>query len=118
MIWLLGLDWRRIISVTSSGVEQPIPNLALSNGIRSAIVGWSKKLANEVVGNGTEVNVVVPGRIHRQRVHEQDAAAAIRTETDVAEVAAKRHLTISAGHYQITEELANVVIFPTSDRVG
>ncbi|MEM1317420.1 MAG: SDR family NAD(P)-dependent oxidoreductase, partial [Pseudomonadota bacterium] len=67
--------WGRIISITSSGVEQPIPNLALSNGIRSAVVGWSKTLANEVASDGITVNVVMPGRIHTERVDELDAAA-------------------------------------------
>ena len=38
----------RIISVISSGVIQPIPNLAISNAIRPALVGWGKTLAAEV----------------------------------------------------------------------
>lgn len=111
-------EWGRIISVTSSGVEQPIPNLALSNGIRSAVVGWSKTLANEVAGNGITVNVVMPGRIHTQRVDELDAAAAKRTETDVAEVAAKSRGTIPAGRYGKPEEFADVVTFLASARAG
>jgi short-subunit dehydrogenase len=31
----------RIISVISSGVIQPIPNLAISNAIRPALIGWA-----------------------------------------------------------------------------
>lgn len=110
--------WGRIISITSSGVEQPIPNLALSNGIRSAVVGWSKTLANEVAGDGITVNVVMPGRIHTQRVDELDAAAAKRTETDVAEVAAKSRGTIPAGRYGKPEEFADMVTFLASARAG
>ena len=34
--------WGRIISVISSGVIEPIPNLAISNAIRPALVGWGK----------------------------------------------------------------------------
>lgn len=111
-------SWGRIISITSSGVEQPIPNLALSNGIRSAVVGWSKSLANEVAGDGITVNVVMPGRIHTQRVDELDAAAAKRTDTDVAEVAAKSRGTIPAGRYGKPEEFADVVTFLASARAG
>ncbi len=110
--------WGRIISITSSGVEQPIPNLALSNGIRSAVVGWSKTLANEVAGAGVTVNVVMPGRIHTQRVDELDAAAAKRTDTEVAEVAAKSRATIPAGRYGKPEEFADVVTFLASTRAG
>ena len=110
--------WGRIISITSSGVEQPIPNLALSNGIRSAVVGWSKTLANEVAGDGITVNVVMPGRIHTERVDELDAAASKRTDTPVAEVAKKSRATIPAGRYGKPEEFADVVTFLASERAS
>ena len=71
----------RIITIASSGVEQPIPRLALSNGIRSAVVGWSKTLAEEVASQGVTVNVVLPGRIHTERVDQLDQAAADRAGT-------------------------------------
>lgn len=110
--------WGRIISITSSGVEQPIPNLALSNGIRSAIVGWSKTLAGEVAQDGVTVNIVMPGRIHTRRVDELDAAAAKRTNTEPAEVAAKSRAAIPAGRYGKPEEFADVVTFLASERAS
>ena len=39
---MVSQKWGRIVTIGSSGIEQPIPNLALSNGIRGAIAGWSK----------------------------------------------------------------------------
>ncbi|PJF09320.1 SDR family oxidoreductase [Pseudorhodobacter sp. MZDSW-24AT] len=111
-------QWGRVISITSSGVEQPIPNLALSNGVRSAVVGWSKTLANEVAADGITVNVVLPGRIHTERVDELDAAAAKRTQTEVAQVAEKSRATIPAGRYGKPEEFADVVTFLASERAG
>ncbi len=75
---------RRIISITSSGAEQPIPSQALSSGIRSAVVGWFKTLAAEVAADGITVNVVMPDPIHTTRVDEFEAAAAKRTRTEVA----------------------------------
>ncbi|MGJ5620944.1 SDR family oxidoreductase [Sulfitobacter sp. MF3-043] len=110
--------WGRIISITSSGVEQPIPNLAMSNGIRAAVVGWSKSLANEVASDGITVNVVMPGRIHTTRVDELDAAAAKRTQTDVKDVAAKSLAAIPVGRYGKPEEFADVVTFLASERAA
>ncbi|RVT86939.1 SDR family oxidoreductase [Rhodobacteraceae bacterium CCMM004] len=110
--------WGRIVTVASSGVEQPIPNLALSNGIRSALVGWSKTLAAEVAADGVTVNVVLPGRIHTQRVDELDAAAAARTGSPVEEVAAASAAAIPAGRYGRPEEFADVVAFLASTRAS
>ena len=60
----------RIIAVVSSGVIQPIPNLAISNAIRLALVGWAKTLATEVADQGITVNCLAPGRIATDRVAE------------------------------------------------
>lgn len=107
--------WGRIISIASSGVEQPIARLALSNGIRSALIGWSKTLAAEVASDGVTVNVVLPGRIHTQRVDELDAAAASRSAKSVEEVAAESAAGIPAGRYGRPEEFAAVAIFLASE---
>jgi len=106
--------WGRIVTVVSSGVEQPIPNLGQSNAVRASIVGWSKSLANEVAANGITVNCVVPGRIHTERVDEIDAANAKRQSIDVAAIAAQSRATIPLGRYGKPEEFAAVVAFLAS----
>jgi len=103
--------WGRVVTVVSSGVEQPIPNLGQSNAVRASIVGWSKSLANEVAANGITVNCVVPGRIHTERVDEIDAANAKRQGIEVAAVAAQSRATIPVGRYGTPEEFAAVVAF-------
>jgi 3-oxoacyl-[acyl-carrier protein] reductase len=110
--------WGRIICITSSGVEQPIPNLALSNGIRSAVVGWAKTLASEVALDGVTVNVVLPGRIHTDRVDELDAAAAKRTGKPVDEVKTASAASIPMGRYGKPSELADMVVFLASERAS
>ncbi len=107
--------WGRVLTIASSGVEQPIPRLALSNGIRSALIGWSKTLASEVAADGVTVNVLLPGRIHTQRVDELDAAAAGRTGRNVADIAAESAASIPAGRYGRPEEFAAVAVFLASD---
>lgn len=110
--------WGRVVTLTSSGVEQPIPNLALSNGIRSALVGWSKTLSNEVAGDGVTVNVVMPGRIHTDRVDQLDAAAAKRTGKDVEDVAAASAAAIPTKRYGKPQEFADMVTFLASERAS
>ena len=103
--------WGRVITVVSSGVEQPIANLGQSNAVRASIVGWSKSLANEVAGWGITVNCVVPGRIQTERVDEIDAANAKRQGVDVAAIVAASRATIPVGRYGTPEEFAATVAF-------
>lgn len=108
----------RILTIASSGVEQPIPNLALSNGIRASVVGWSKTLASEVASKGVTVNVILPGRIHTDRVDQLDQAAADRQGRSRDEVAESSRSTIPAGRYGRPEEFADVVAFLASERAS
>ena len=106
--------WGRIITVASSGVVQPIPNLGLSNALRSALIGWSKTLAAEVGGDGITSNVILPGRIHTERVDELDAAAAERQGKDIEDVAAASRAAIPLGRYGRVDEFAAVAAFLAS----
>ncbi len=112
---MVSKKWGRIITIGSSGIEQPIPNLALSNGIRGAIAGWSKSLANEVAGDGVTVNMVLPGRISTDRLRELDEGKAKRTGLSLEEVEKDAKSTIPAGRYGKPEEFASVVTFLASD---
>jgi 3-oxoacyl-[acyl-carrier protein] reductase len=107
--------WGRIITVGSSGVQQPIPNMAMSNALRAALVGWSKTLAGEVGADGITVNMLIPGRIHTDRVDQLDAGAAKRLGKTVEAVAAASRATIPLGRYGRVEEFAAVAAFLASD---
>jgi 3-oxoacyl-[acyl-carrier protein] reductase len=111
-------NWGRIITLTSSGVDSPIPRLAVSNGLRLALVGWSKTLATEVAGNGVTVNVIVQGRIHTDRVDQLDEAAAKRGDTTVEAIRKASIATIPVGRYGRPDELADVVTFLVSERAS
>ena len=106
--------WGRIVTSVSSGVIAPIPHLALSNSLRSALVGWSKTLAGEVARDGVTVNVVIPGRIATSRVASLDAARAQREKRSIDEVASESCSGIPVGRYGQPEEYANVVTFLSS----
>jgi 3-oxoacyl-[acyl-carrier protein] reductase len=107
--------WGRILTVVSSGIIQPIPNLAMSNTIRSALVGWNKSLSNVVASFGITANLLVPGRIHTQRVEQLDAAAATRLGKTVEEIAAKARADIPVGRYGTVDEFGSVGAFLVSD---
>lgn len=103
--------WGRIITSTSSGVIAPIPNLALSNVLRSSLVGWSKTLAAEVAADGVTVNVIVPGRIGTARIEQLDEARAKREGKDLDEIRRLSTQTIPLRRYGRPEEFGAVVAF-------
>lgn len=110
--------WGRVVAIGSSGVQQPIPNLAASNLGRAALAGYLKTLAGEVSGDGVTVNMVLPGRIDTDRVRSLDAAAAQRQDTEADAVRAASIATIPVGRYGEPDEFAAVVAFLASTRAA
>jgi len=106
--------WGRILTSTSSGVIAPIPNLGMSNTMRSALVAWSKTLAREVGADGITVNNVVPGRIATARTRALDEAQAAREGIEVAEVERRSAASMPVGRYGTPAEYANAVAFLAS----
>jgi 3-oxoacyl-[acyl-carrier protein] reductase len=72
--------WGRIIVVGSTGMQQPIPNLALSNTLRASIWAWLKTMSGEVAKDGVTMNVLAPGTILTDRTNEAAAVTARRRE--------------------------------------
>ncbi len=110
--------WGRIITVASSGIVAPIPNLALSNALRSALLGWSKTLASEVAGDGVTVNMILPGRIATARVAALDKATSERTGKSMDEVEKAALATIPAGRYGEPDEFGAAAVFLASPQAA
>jgi 3-oxoacyl-[acyl-carrier protein] reductase len=104
----------RVLAVLSSGVAEPIANLAYSNAGRAALMAWLKTVASAVAADGVTVNGVMPGRIATGRVASLDEAAANRSGQDVSTVREKSIATIPTGRYGRPEEFAAMVGFLAS----
>ncbi|MCB5202857.1 SDR family oxidoreductase [Neorhizobium sp. T786] len=107
--------WGRILTVASSGVFEPISNLALSNTLRGALVGWNKTLATEVAGSGITANMLLPGRIHTDRIDELDNANAARLGKNIEEIRTASVKSIPAGRLGKVEEFAAAGAFLCSE---
>ncbi|MET3854055.1 SDR family oxidoreductase [Rhizobium sp. OAE497] len=107
--------WGRILTVASSGVIEPIANLALSNTLRPALAGWSKTLASEIASHGVTTNLLLPGSILTGRLDELDGAAARRTGKKMDEIRSEKEARIPVGRYGKVDEFAATAAFLCSE---
>jgi 3-oxoacyl-[acyl-carrier protein] reductase len=105
----------RVLTIASSSIKQPIPNLALSNALRAGVWGLAKTLSRELAPQGILVNVIAPGRIDTERIAELDQASAQRTGKSVEDVRKTSIAGIPLGRLGRPEELANLVVFLASE---
>ncbi|MBS2937812.1 SDR family oxidoreductase [Nocardioides sp. J2M5] len=92
--------------VLSSSVRSPLPEMAISNGLRPGLAMVAKTLADELGPRGVRVNGLLPGRIATERVAELDATTG---DPDAARAAAER--TIPLGRYGEPEEFGRAAAF-------
>jgi 3-oxoacyl-[acyl-carrier protein] reductase len=110
--------WGRILAIGSSGVQQPISNLARSNVARAGLAAYLKTLAGEVARDGVTVNMILPGRIDTDRVAALDAYRAESSGADARSIRQQSEGSIPAGRYGTPTEFADVAVFLCSERAS
>ena len=103
-----------IVVATSSAVKEPIPNLALSNVVRSSVAALSKTLSNELAADRIRVNHLLPGRVNTDRIRELDTIRGKATGASPRTSAAffEEH---SAGPVRRTRRVRLAAVFLFSD---
>lgn len=99
-------DGGSLALVLSSSVRSPLPDMAISNGLRPGLAMVAKTLADELGPRGIRVNGLLPGRIGTERVAELDASGG---NPDAAKAAALQ--TIPLGRYGEASEFGRVAAF-------
>jgi 3-oxoacyl-[acyl-carrier protein] reductase len=110
--------WGRIITGTSSSVKQPIPNLMLSNAVRSATTAWAKTLSDQVAPEGITVNCLAPGRIETDRIRQIDTDLGERTGRTREEVEQASLASIPLRRYGRPDEFGAAAAFLASERAS
>lgn len=110
--------WGRIINVASESVVQPIPQIAISNTLRGAVVGWAKTLAGEVARDGITVNTLLPGAFDTDRVRQIQHATSAREGVSVEEFAQRAARGIPVGRMGRAEEFGAAAAFIASQWAG
>jgi 3-oxoacyl-[acyl-carrier protein] reductase len=95
-----------IVFVLSSSVRAPLPNLAVSNGLRPGLAMAAKTLADELGPRAIRVNGLLPGRIGTERVAELDESTGDAEAAKATAIAG-----IPLGRYGEPEEFAAAATF-------
>ena len=107
-------NWGRILTIQSSSVKQPIPELLLSNAVRPGTHGLIKTLAGQVGRHNITVNTLCPGRILTDRLLSGAKSAGLPQEEYVRRVGAD----VPLGRVGTPEEFASVAVFLASERAS
>lgn len=110
--------WGRVIAVGSTGMQHPIPNLALSNTLRASIWAWLKTLSGEVAKDGVTMNVLAPGSILTDRIIETQTKAAEKKGVPLDDALAEAAREIPAGRIGAPEEFGPTGAFLASDKAA
>jgi len=100
-----------ILTITSFSVKQPLPNLILSNSIRSATVGLTKSLALELGPVGIRVNSILPAWTETERVRELMEDRARKNQSTVEDEIAKLTRESPLGRLCTPDEFARAAVF-------
>jgi 3-oxoacyl-[acyl-carrier protein] reductase len=92
--------------VLSGSAREPIPGLAVSNGLRPGLAMAAKTLANELGPEGIRVFGLLPARIETERVRHLDSLA-----PDPAAARALAETAIPLRRYGRAEEFGRVAAF-------
>ena len=104
-----------IVTVTSTSIKEPIPNLILSNVFRSGVSSLVKSLAPSLALDGIRINNIVPGRIDTDRVATLDRLQAQRDGVTSEEVRAVHEGKIPLNRYGEPSEFGKIAAFLLSN---
>jgi 3-oxoacyl-[acyl-carrier protein] reductase len=103
-----------VVTITSSAVRQPIPNLVLSNSIRAATANLTKSLAIELGPQGIRFNSILPGWTKTERIAELLEYSAKAHEVTIEQEMSRQASEIPLGRYAHPEEFGRAAAFLAS----
>lgn len=110
--------WGRFVTITSTSVRQPIPDIVISSSIRPAVVGLVKSLAIEFGPDNITFNNVAPGWTATERLDElaglRSKAAGVQKENIYERWAAE----VPLRRLGKPEEIADAIVWLCSERAG
>jgi 3-oxoacyl-[acyl-carrier protein] reductase len=110
--------WGRLITITSTSVRQPIPDLILSSAIRPAVVGLVKSLAIEFGKDGITANNIAPGYTATERLNELAGSRSKAAGVSENEIRERWASEIPMRRLGEPSEIADAIVWLASERAS
>ena len=110
--------WGRILSVGGGSMVHALPNKAMDNVFRPALVNYTKALSNEVAVEGVTANMILPGTFVTERVHDSTEKNARLWGISVDEAVKRRLDGIPAGRFGELAEFGAIAAFICSQQAS
>ena len=110
--------WGRLITISSVTVRQPLPQLILSNAVRTGVMGLVRTLATEFGKDNILVNNIAPGYTATERL--KHLAAKLARESNQTEQYIERQWAeqIPLGRLGTPDEVADTIVWLASERAS
>ncbi len=116
--WMQKRKWGRIVTITSTSVRQPIPDLVLSNSLRTGVVGLVKSLSVLYGRDGILVNNVGPGFTTTDRLNELAESRSNAAGVGADEIYSRWEAETATGKLAKPEDVANAIVWLCSEQAG
>jgi 3-oxoacyl-[acyl-carrier protein] reductase len=112
------LRWGRLIAITSIATKQPVPELVLSNAVRTGVLGLVRSLATQYGPDNITVNNVGPGYTATERIQELAEANARANGQTIAEYETNISKEVPLRRLARPEEVADTIVWLASERAS
>ncbi|WP_193197374.1 SDR family oxidoreductase [Nostoc sp. MG11] len=108
-------QWGRIVNIIGTSGKEPSPRLIKSGVANAALINFTKSVATQVAKWNVLVNSVNPGIIDTPRHREYLKVFAQKEDRNIDAIAAGIDNTIPIGRRGLSDEVANLVAFLSSE---
>jgi 3-oxoacyl-[acyl-carrier protein] reductase len=106
--------WGRIISISSTTAKEPSAVMVLSSTVRAAVGAFTKSISNELAQFNITANVICPGGVLTERLHNLINIRAERENRLASDILMESEQGIPAKRFAKPDEIADTVLFLTS----
>lgn len=110
--------WGRLLYLTSNGVLHPLPQLHLSNVLRSAVAALVRSLVSEIGPYGITAHVLAPGSIETERRQHNIHSRARSEGRTPEEIDEREQGQIAVKRLGTVEDVASLAAFLSSNEAG